>query len=420
MLDLRDIEARVVDDRTKGVPPGARLAISEFGNQGWNLLAGDLPLPVAVLKQSALNHNSRWMVRFAEERQAVLAPHVKTTMAPQIIKQQLEDGCWALTVATVRQMELLRRMGAQRIILANQPVCRMDVAQVVRALQDDETFEFFCLADSDAGATLLEAAAREAGLNRPVNVLLELGFTGGRTGVRTAAEALALARRLKASPHLRLAGVEGFEGLLTSRGDGAEAAVRGFLGLMTDVFDACAAEGLFERTPPLLTAGGSAFHDMVAAAFRGRCAQVVLRSGCYISHDHGLYARAQGDVMMREGLCEGLMPALELWGMVQSVPEPGFAVVTGGRRDAGFDAGLPRPLWLSRAGAMPERLPDGLATVGMSDHHLHVAKPEGVDLRVGDMIGFGVSHPCTTFDKWQVIPVVGDDYRVTGAVATFF
>mgnify|MGYP000908490021 CR=1 FL=1 len=42
------------------------------------------------------------------------------------------------------------------------------------------------------------------------------------------------------------------------------------------------------------------------------------------------------------------------------------------------------------------------------------------DLSIGDLIGVGISHPCTTFDKWRVMLVVDDDYRVVDTLTTWF
>jgi D-serine deaminase-like pyridoxal phosphate-dependent protein len=39
---------------------------------------------------------------------------------------------------------------------------------------------------------------------------------------------------------------------------------------------------------------------------------------------------------------------------------------------------------------------------------------------VGSRLEFGISHPCTVFDKWQLIPVLDDDGRVVDLIRTFF
>ena len=56
----------------------------------------------------------------------------------------------------------------------------------------------------------------------------------------------------------------------------------------------------------------------------------------------------------------------------------------------------------------------------MNDQHTYLRVPAEADVRVGDLIGSGISHPCTTFDKWRALFTVDDSYRVTGAILTFF
>ncbi len=115
----------VIDALAKGYPPGAApLPLSEIGHQGWNLLREDLPLPVLGLKSSALASNGRWMAEFVETAGAWLAPHGKTTMSPALFARQVADGAWAITVATVQQMQVARHFGFKRMVLANQLIGR--------------------------------------------------------------------------------------------------------------------------------------------------------------------------------------------------------------------------------------------------------------------------------------------------------
>src|SRR5262245_32799435 len=112
-----------LDDSLKGLPPGTRgLRLRDVGRQGWRLLDEDLPLPAAVLLQSALEHNDRWLREFLSGWQASLAPHGKTTMSPQLFAQQLAGGAWGITLATLQQVLVARRFGVPRIVLANQLV----------------------------------------------------------------------------------------------------------------------------------------------------------------------------------------------------------------------------------------------------------------------------------------------------------
>lgn len=432
MPRLDDIESLTLDDLTKGVPGGVvPFRLDAIGSMGWNVLAEDLPLPLAVLKAGALSHNGRWMAGFLDAAGAVMAPHGKTTMSPQLFQRQLDDGAWAITVATVHQIQVCRRFGFDRIVLANQLVGRQAIRYVLDALEADANFDFYCLVDSREGVEMLARAAAGHALARPVNVLLEGGIVGGRTGCRDLETAMGVARAVKAAaPHLALRGAEGFEGLVLAESqEEQEARVGAFVDFIAEIATACAREGLFAEGPVILSAGGSAYYDMVVERFAraalGRETLVLTRSGCYLSHDSGLYTRAFERLSERSpsvaGIGEGPRPALELWTYVQSRPEPGKVICTMGKRDVSHDAGLPvAELWYRPGGEGPEPVVAGCVVTELNDQHTHMTVPPESSFRVGDMVSFGISHPCTTFDKWQVMYIVDDAYDVISAIRTFF
>lgn len=417
----------------KGVPGNAgELSLDAVARRGWNILREDVPLPVAVIRRDALHHNSRWMQHFLAGSGAVIAPHGKTTMSPWLFDLQLADGAWAITVGTPHQLQVARAFGYRRIVLANQLVGRSAIDFVMTTLGEDPSFEFFCLVDSLANVEALAAAARRHGLQRPMTVLVELGYPGGRTGCRMVEEALAVARAVHSSGGaLALAGVEGFEGLLK----GATHAetlklVEDFLDRMVDLAQRCAQEGLFAAEPVLLSAGGSSHFDVVARKLRGadlgRETTVLLRSGCYITHDAVMYARARDAMRERDAdLADadgGLQPALEVWAYVQSRPEAGKAIAGLGKRDISHDD-PPVPLAWFRPGsdmAKPEAIGDGTVATRLNDQHCHLTVPETSPLTVGDMVCFGISHPCLTFDKWRVLYLVDEAYDIVGAIRTYF
>ena len=430
-MKLDELLSSQVDPTTKGWPATPGLPLREIGLQGWNLLRGDLPLPVALIKGSALSHNSRWMRRFLEHFGVAICPHGKTTMAPQLFARQLADGAWGITVATVQQLRVCRRFGVQRVVLANQLVGRQAIREVLTELRADPAFWFACMVDSVETVEQLTAEVRDFGYDRPLQVLLEGGYVGGRTGCRTLGQALAVARAAAAAPELALIGVEGFEGLITRPSPAETAAtVEAFLTSLVEIARACAAENLFAPGRILLSAGGSAFFDQVTRAFRAadleREVEIVLRSGCYLTHNSKMYRQFFDHMRCREpeidGLGDGLQAALELWAYVQSTPEPGLAIATLGKRDVSFDVHMPVPEQWFRPGvhARPQALGAGFEVTGLNDQHAHLAVPDDSPLRVGDMLSFGISHPCTTFDKWQLLYVVDDDYRIIDGIRTYF
>ena len=421
----------MLDHKTKGMPGGIQpFPMAEIAAKGWNVLKEDLPLPLAVLKKSAMDHNAAWMRDFVARSGAVIAPHGKTTMAPQLFGQQMDDGAWAITLATPHQFAVARDFGFQRIILANQLVGKQMIRYVLDELKRDPALDFYCIVDSEANVAQLAAAAKEADIGRPLQVFLEGGWLGGRTGVRDLETGLRVARAVKAAaPHLALRGVEGFEGLTPADRGAAEAQVRSFLDFLVSLAQGCEAEGLFAPGEVILTAGGSAFYDMVIARFTHAGlkspTRVITRSGCYITQDSTRYRRFFSDITDRTPGANqggGLLSAIEVWAYVQSRPQPDKVLLTVGARDLGTDDRPVAETWFRPGSNMgkPQPVPPGHLVTGHNDQHTHMTVPADSPLQVGDMVTFGIGHPCLTFDKWQVLVVVDDDYNVVGAVRTFF
>ena len=422
MTDLLD---PLLDATFKGFPHGAApLRRSQVGAQGWNVLAGDLPLPLAVIRRAALAHNVGWMQRFADDAGVGLAPHGKTTMSPQLFQRQLDAGAWGLTFATVTQLQAGLAAGARNLIIANQVLDAADLGAIAALRDTHPDVRVVFLLDSDAQLALIEALS----LDQPFEVLLEVGVEGGRTGVRSHADALALARRAHASDAVALAGIECFEGLGGMvGGEGDEAAVVDLMDRVERLARACDAEGLFDGDEAIVSAGGSGVFDLVVPRLRvslSRPVRGLLRSGCYVTHDQGHYTRLVHAVNRRLGCddAQGLRAALEVWALVQSLPEPGLAILAVGKRDLSFDLGLPLPLAVvARASRERVPAPADWAITKVNDQHAYLAMdPAAGGLQVGDRVCLGISHPCTTFDKWRWMPVVDEDYGVVDAIVTNF
>ncbi|WP_263358109.1 amino acid deaminase [Acidicapsa ligni] len=388
----------------------------------WNLLREDLSLPSAVLYEERLQHNLDWMQEFITAYGVKLAPHGKTTMAPKLFTRQLQAGAWGITLATAHQTQVAYAHGVRRVLMANQLVGKENMATIGRLLADSD-FEYYCLVDSAALVDQLGAYFLKHG--HRLNVLLELGVAGGRTGVRNEAQLQAvLASLTQWQDSIALRGVEIYEGVLED-----EASIRSYLQHAVDVTQKLAAKGFFKPGMILLSGAGSAWYDVVAevfsaADFDGRV-EIVLRPGCYLTHDIGAYREAQTKIQERNPIARrigsGLLPALQVWAYVQSVPEAERAIIAMGKRDAAFDAGLPAPALHFRPGeTAPKAALAHWTLTKMMDQHAYLRIAEGDDLRVGDMIAFDISHPCLTFDKWRTLPVLNAEYQVIDIVLTYF
>lgn len=395
--------------------------LPETGND----LLANVSLPAAVLHEAPLAHNLAWMQRFARDHNARLAPHGKTTMAPGLFHRQLAAGAWGITLATAPQCRAAFAHGVPRLLMANQLVGEANMAIVARLI--DAGAEFYCVVDSAANVDQLGRFFAACGLR--LSVLIELGIDGGRCGCRDQDAVLALAERVASEPALVLAGLEGYEGVV--HGDDPERDVRDYAWHLVEAAQSLDHDGLIEAREPLITASGSAWYDLIAAVFQearlGPHFVPVLRPGCYVVHDHGLYRRAQQGVLgRRPDLERGLKPALEVFAQVVSLPEPGLAIVGLGKRDIGLDQ-PPETLRRYREGGRPDRplLVDGWRVTRLMDQHAFVALPPDPDgdngeVRIGDIVAFGISHPCLTFDKWRRLCRVNAALEVVEVLETCF
>jgi D-serine deaminase-like pyridoxal phosphate-dependent protein len=415
---LGEIRAEPVDWRFRCFPTtGEPTTIGELADRRWNALAGDLLLPVMVLKESAVAHNVELMARYCRAHGVDLAPHGKTPMAPQLALRQLEAGAWGITAATVAQVRVFRSFGVGRILLANELVDTAGLRWVADELAADPAFDFLCLADSAAGVARMGEALARAG--RPALVLVELGMPGRRAGCRSVTEARAVAEAVASTPALELAGVEGYEGLSEDQDE-----VDRFLGDLRELTEELDAVGLFAgRGEIVVSAGGSAWLDRVVEILGGGWRlsaplRIVLRCGSYLTHDSVHYERISPFGTRIPG--ERLRPALEAWGAVLSRPEPGRAIVGFGKRDVPYDLDLPLPRLVRSAAGELRSVAGELTVTELNDQHAFVSVADGFELTVGDLVGCGISHPCTAFDRWPLLPVVDDDYTVVDAVRTYF
>jgi D-serine dehydratase len=427
-MNLQDILDPLIDATFKGYPhhqPALRR--SAIGAQKWNVLAGDLPLPLAVIRQQALTHNLSWMQGFAQARGLGLAPHGKTSMSPQLFARQLAAGAWGMTFSSVGQLRAGLAAGAKRCLIANQVFAAIDLQGIADLIRANEGLRILFLVDSAQQLAQIERWHQAHPGTAPLEVLLEVGVPGGRTGCRDHTQALALAALLHASPAVLLAGIECYEGLgATGQSDTDVPYAARLMARTLGIAQQCDAQGLFDGPEIVLTAGGSAIFDLVADHLRPALSRPVcglLRSGCYVTHDQGNYTRMMSAISTRLGCGDGLHAALEVWAAVQSCPEPGLAIVAVGRRDLSHDQELPSLLRRCRyASQTLESIPADWRIAALNDQHAYLQfNGTGADTpQVGDLLCLGISHPCTTFDKWRWMPLVDEQYTVCDAIVTCF
>jgi D-serine dehydratase len=441
MLDVSSILQCKIEPVTKGMPLITDgLPVSRLPALSLNLLRNDLSFPVMVIRESALMGNIRSLQRAADDAGVSLAPHGKTTMAPQIFDLQLTAGAWAMTLASVQQVAIAASFGVSRIILANSVTADADIARLCSLHPD---CEIIISSDSLAHVKLLCSRLKNKGLERPLPVLVELGIPGKRTGCRTLSEVQTVLDEIVAHPDLLMpAGVIGYEGLLETGNREEEAkAVRLWMAELMLAAD-CVSKLALYNNECIISAGGSAFIDLVLEFMRSHQPayphRFVLRSGCAVVQDDGWYA-GFAQAMAERGILDiRLQPALELWAIVQGRPEAETVILSFGKRDCPYDAGLPVPKFARinseqaftspSCGLTPPTGPLPLATLDPThyrieqvyDQHARLACPAESPLAVGDLVACGISHPCGAFDRWLWLPTINENYSVTDLIRTFF
>ncbi|MCZ7458329.1 amino acid deaminase [Streptomyces sp. WMMC940] len=418
---LDRLARETVDHRFKALPPDAEgLTVGELAAQRRNLFTGGFTTPVLALSAEALEHNLALLETYAERHGLAFAPHGKTSMSPQLFARQLERGAWGITAAVPHQLRVYRAHGIRRVFLANELVDPVALRWLAGELERDPDFRFICYVDSVRGVELMEEALR--GAARPVDVVVELGAgEGARTGARTDADCTAVAGAVAAATNLRLVGVAGYEGEVP---DATPERVRDWLHRLVSLAVTLDEDGRFAATDEIVvSAGGSAWFDTVAEVFAelpelSRPVLRLLRSGAYVSHDDGHYRQLTPfNRVPEEGALE---PAFRLWAQVVSRPTGQQAFANAGKRDAAYDLDLPEAQVVRDARDGSVRPAAGITVTGLSDQHAWLRTDEDADLEVGDWVGMGLSHPCTSFDKWQLIPVAEADGTVTEYIRTFF
>ncbi|WP_330253993.1 amino acid deaminase [Nocardia sp. NBC_00565] len=420
---------RTLGPEHKGLPPAAwGRTVREFLDAAPHL--DEFETPVLTVDRAAVAANVAVMADWAAAAGVRLAPHGKTTMAPQLWAQQLAAGSWGITFATVWQVQVARSFGVGRIVLANALVDPVGLRWVAAELALDPDFEFVCWVDSVETVALMDEHLRSAPGDPRIRVIVELGGPHGRTGARTVEQAHAIAAAVGHAERLTLAGVGGYEGALAhDRTPDGVAAVRHYLDEIARLHRELAAAGRYTEQA-IVTAGGSAYPDLVVECLAGLADEqgaqgvpttVVLRSGAYIIHDDGFYAGISPLAAPRSE--RPLRSAMHGWARTVSRPEVELALLDAGKRDLPFDEGLPVPQFV----AGPEGSLNPAAHVSaLNDQHTFLRLPGGAatDLPVGSVVRLGLSHPCTAFDKWRLIPVIDDADaerpRIVDLVHTFF
>jgi 3-hydroxy-D-aspartate aldolase len=348
-----------------------------------------LNTPSLVLDLDLLEANIATMARLCAERNIALRPHAKTHKSIEIARRQLQAGAVGICCAKLGEAEVLAAGGIDSILVTS-PVVSADGCRRLAALNR------LCpdlMIVTDSAANVADLAAAGAASDEPLKVLIDVDVGQHRTGIAPGEGALALAEAIAATPHLSLAGIQGYAGHLQHLHGRAERQARTLaaMELLAGTRAALEARGF---ACLIVTGGGTGTFDLDP----GAAILTDLQAGSYIFMD-AQYA----EVWEADAECVPFATALFVQTTVISANHPGIATTDAGLKSFATDAGPPRIF----AGA-----PQGTRYVLGSDEQGRLELAPGNTLAVGTVLTCAVPHCDPTVNLYDHYHVVRGDTLV--------
>jgi len=335
----------------------------------------DLDTPALCLEIEAVEANIKRMADAFRDGPVRLRPHAKTHKSPMLAQMQLAAGAIGITCAKLGEAEVMAAAGIKDILIANQIIGAGKIARLVNLAGYSEVM---VAVDDATNAAELDAAAQAKGIH--LRVLIELNIGMDRCGVLPGEPALELARRIAASPGLRLEGLMGYEGhtVFIQDPDERRARTEASVKLLVDTADLLRRNGI----PVSIVSSGGTGTNFITGRYPGI---TEIEVGSYITMDS----------QYREEVGIDYAYGLTVLATVTSVRSPDRAIIDAGLKTVTRDFGLPRLI-----------APPGWELVDLSEEHGHLRRAGGAPLRIGDKVELVPNHGCTTInlhDEYHVI-----------------
>jgi len=280
----------------------------------------ELITPAVLLDGAVLKRNIERMAKLCADRGVQIRPHIKSHNFPEIAKMQVAAGAKGITVATLREAELMIQSGIKNIFIAREIV---DFAGLRRLAELSRAAQLSVAVDSEEGIKRLARVMTEA--QTRVGALIEIDTGGHRCGLASDEETCALAQSAKSSPGIEWRGIFTHEGQVYSASSREE--MRQIAADTVRKMSALAAL-LTQRqlSPPVVSIGSSPSLKLLS----DRQSVTEARPGNYVFND-AMHV-ANGSAGLED--C-----ALKVMATVISKPEAGRAVLNVGTKLLGSDRG---------------------------------------------------------------------------------
>ena len=428
-----------IDSKTKGINEINKIKVKDIPNKKWNILKENVQFPILTMKESVFKKNIKSMNNFANYNGVSLAPHCKTSMCPQILKKLNDLNYWGFSAANNQQLSMLLEMGIKKIIIANLITNKSNIINLFKLIEKyGYAKKIYLCVDSTFGVNLLKELSIQYKFKHKLRILIETGFQNSRNGVRNLNSLNILTGKIiKLPSNFIFCGILFYEGAVSEKNYKKTInKVNKFISFSLKAFDYLLKNNFFSNEEIILSGGGSEYFDLIINSFQKykniKNIRLIIRPGTFIAYGHGHYLKSIENIDKRGTLFINkknikatnlFNPSLELWGHIISMQDSNRAILNFGKRDVHYDRGYPIPLSIYRKGKLFQKInpkQNKYKIYKMSDHHAFLYFTNDQDIRIGDLIKLGVTHPCVTIDKWDFFYMIDEKYNVKEGLKTFF
>jgi len=433
---LKEIDEVELNSSIKGIPFVKNIKLKNIKKAKLNIIKENVQFPILTLDKNKLENNINILKSFAKRNSLNLAPHCKTFMSPQIINEYFRND-WGVTISNNQQLSSIVKLNLKNIIYGNLIINRENLIQYLKICKKYKNISniYYCI-DSSYGLKLLMNLIETTNYKNDIKILIELGFKNGRCGIRdfdSFKKILKIYNR-KIS-NITISGLFFYEGAIASNDKRVISnKIENIIKLTKLCHEELIRENLYKNKNNIITAGGSVYFDLVTKYYHKYSftnnPKLIIRPGSFIAYGHGYYEKKIDDIKKRKIIKKYIsskenifLPSLLIWSHVISINDDGKAIINFGKRDVSFDLGNPIPISIYRKNNFFKKIKNDKNLINvykLNDQHAFLKYHKSLNLKIGDLISFGVSHPCITFDKWKYFYMINSKTEIINIYKTFF
>jgi D-serine deaminase-like pyridoxal phosphate-dependent protein len=180
----------------------------------------DLDTPSMIVDLDLMESNIQKLMSQLLPTGINIRPHLKTTKSALLARKLNDAGAKGGCVAKLSEAEVICSLGFTDLLITCEIIGAQKVKRLVELFRKYPSIRI--VVDSEYGASAINSALENSGISEPITTLIDLDVGLHRTGVAPGEPALALAKHVAGLKHLKLIGVQGYEGHLQHMHDREE------------------------------------------------------------------------------------------------------------------------------------------------------------------------------------------------------